>query len=694
MLNGARILACGSRSAVRMSARLLESAGASVDVIDPECVAEEQGLQQFQAYDAVIVSTDTCAATLKRAIGELLASGSIIVCNITATGPQSARQGMRWSDGQIQAITGLMDTTGFADGEPVRIGIPLTEVSAAMYAASSISAALRVRQLRGFAQNVDVTLFGCAVSALTTFLPNAFVGRMAGRVGNRHPSCAPWNAYRTRDGWVLICTSSEDQWHKLKHAARIDGCDDERCSSLAARVKNADYLDRIIEAWTTTLTTDECSTLCEQAGIAAGPIVSIDELAHEANFGLRHPVASQRMQSAGIDSETYRDVSAFRATSLVSSRHPVQTVCRTEERTSATPRERDADHPAPESTGPLAGIKVIEIGQYTTAPLVGKHLAAMGAQVTKVEPPNGETAREWAPGQGGTSYFFALNNTDKHTISADLKQAAGRDYLERLLATADVLVENLRPGALAKLGFDRDALARINPRLIYCSISGFGIESAYPSRPAFDTVIQATGGLMDLNRTGGAPVKMGVSGADILGGQVALFAVVSALADENRKEGVFLEIAMQDVAAWCSLFSAGNPVPDGMAIRCADGYVWLESSGRHDLESLEIFTRRLQWSKATRKRAVSEIEALGIHAVFVTRVDELIDDSDFLSDMLTVGRDPDGAFWPILKVPYRFSRTPAKVRTVPGPPESVAVDDASGMKSIAGLPVSTDGPSS
>jgi hypothetical protein len=151
---------------------------------------------------------------------------------------------------------------------------------------------------------------------------------------------------------------------------------------------------------------------------------------------------------------------------------------------------------------------------------------------------------------------------------------------------------------------------------------------------------------------------------------------------------------MQDVAAWCSLFSAGNPVPDGIAIRCADGYVWLESSARHDLESSGIFTRRLQWSEATRKRAVLEIEALGIHAVSVTRVDELIHDSDFLSDVLTVGRDPGGAFWPILKVPYRFSRSPAKVRAVPGPPEPVAVEDAAGMKSIAGLPVSADGPSS
>jgi crotonobetainyl-CoA:carnitine CoA-transferase CaiB-like acyl-CoA transferase len=199
-----------------------------------------------------------------------------------------------------------------------------------------------------------------------------------------------------------------------------------------------------------------------------------------------------------------------------------------------------------DDAGPLAGVKVIEIGQYTTAPLVGKHLAALGAQVVKIEPPDGEVARAWTPGQGGTSYFFALNNTDKQTLALDLKHEKDRAYLRTLLADADVLVENLRPGALAKLGFDRTALAEINPRLIYCSISGFGMESAYPSRPAFDTVIQAMGGLMDLTRSDGVPVKFGASGADILGGQAALLAIVASLASRAGGAGTFIEISMQD----------------------------------------------------------------------------------------------------------------------------------------------------
>src|SRR5262249_42070945 len=151
-----------------------------------------------------------------------------------------------WSDAQIQAIGGLIDTTGFAGGEPVQIGIPFTEISAAMYAAASIAAALRVKRVSGVVQNIDVTLFGCAASALTTFLPAAFAQRDAGRVGNRHPACAPWNAFKTSDGWILIRTSTEDQWQKIKREAGVAELDESRFATLRDRVMHVDALDALI----------------------------------------------------------------------------------------------------------------------------------------------------------------------------------------------------------------------------------------------------------------------------------------------------------------------------------------------------------------------------------------------------------------------------------------------------------------
>ncbi|MDR5816272.1 CoA transferase [Caballeronia sp. LZ033] len=633
MLDGVRVLACGARDAVRLCAVLLEQAGACVGFDGADATG----------YDVIVVSSDSGETG---GIAGWKAGGTHIVCDITATGPQDSRAGTAWTDAQIQAMSGLMDTTGFTQGAPVRIGIPLTEISAALYAAAAIAAAVRVKRLGGGVQNIDVTLSGCAANALTTFLPAVFARRMAGRVGNRHPASAPWNAYRTRDGWILICTSTDEQWRKLKLAADMPPLDDARFATLAGRVRHVDELDALLESWTMTLGTEECVRVCERIGVAAGPIVGMHELAAEPNFRLRHAAAAHAIDTAGVGAQTYRQVPIFTESPL-SEVHGV-----------ARPDLHASGNPAP-----LAGVKVIEIGQYTTAPLVGKHLAALGAEVVKIEPPDGEAARAWAPGQGGTSYFFALNNTDKQTLALDLKQEADRAHLRELLADADVLVENLRPGALAKLGFTRETLGAINPTLIYCSISGFGMASAYPSRPAFDTVIQAMSGLMDLTRSDGIPVKIGASGADILGGQTALFAILARLAGRARRAsgtGAFIEISMQDVAAWCALFAAGRSPVRGEVLACLDGHVWIERE-TSDAE-------RERCAGLPKARAAQQMAS----AVPVVRVDELLHDGNFLADVLSAARDEHGGFWPVLKPPYRLAKTPACVRGIPGAPRRVS----------------------
>nr|WP_255208916.1 CoA transferase [Paraburkholderia youngii] len=279
-------------------------------------------------------------------------------------------------------------------------------------------------------------------------------------------------------------------------------------------------------------------------------------------------------------------------------------------------------------------------------------------------------------GAGWHKLLFALNNTDKETISLDLKHDADRSYLSELLAGADVLIENLRPGALATLGFGRKALGEINPRLIYCSISGFGIESAYPARPAFDTVIQAMGGLMDLTRSNGEPVKLGASGADILGGQAALFAIVASLASPSRQAEMLVEIAMQDVAAWCALFASGNPELDGIAVPCLDGYVWLESDEHLGTTALLACAKRTRCGALTRTSAVAALANAGARAVPIVRVHELMGDGDFLADVMSVARDANGTFWPVLTVPYRLSSTPARICTVPSAPRSATATTA------------------
>ncbi|GAB3093020.1 hypothetical protein GCM10027287_39810 [Bordetella muralis] len=526
-------------------------------------------------------------------------------------------------------MCGLMDTTGFSQATP--IGIPFAETSAALYAAAAIMATRCTPTQQALTQTIEVSLYSCAVNALSTFLPKAFVGTRASRMGNLHPSASPWNTYRTEDGWVLICTGSDDQWRKLADLINVAPADRAGLDKVVERVAAVQRVDGLVEGWTSHHSTAECVAACDGIGIAAGPILQVSHLADEPNFQLRHAEVAQQITQQGISHDSYRGVRIFQIVGLHSEASPSGMPAPT-----STP---DVGTTANSSmTGPLAGLRVIEIGQYTTAPLAAKHLAALGAEVLKVEPLEGEASRAWTPAIDGTSFFFALNNTDKTPIALNLKDVADRDHFAALVAEADVLIENLRPGALAKLGFGREALSRLNGRLVYCSISGFGIRSAYPARPAFDTVIQAMGGIMDRTRTieNDFPVKTGVSASDILGGQVALFAVILALV-QRQDRGQFVEVAMQDVAAWATLYTAGNPETPGQVHVDADGSTWTTSDPR-----------------------------TGRRSVPVTGVEALLQDPDFQMDVLTMASDPNGTLWPVLKPPYRLSHTPARVSSVPG----------------------------
>jgi crotonobetainyl-CoA:carnitine CoA-transferase CaiB-like acyl-CoA transferase len=179
-------------------------------------------------------------------------------------------------------------------------------------------------------------------------------------------------------------------------------------------------------------------------------------------------------------------------------------------------------------------------------------------------------------------------------------------------------------------------------------------------------VIQAMGGLMARTRSGDVPVKVGASAADVLGGQAALFALVAALVDPSRLAGACVEIAMQDVAVWSSLFAAGNAEAGGEALACRDGHVWISHTGPDHAIADRLKT---ECAASTREQAIEHLAALGRRAVSIVRVEELLADPDFAIDVLTVGRDNNGRFWPLLNVPYRLSKTPAMVRTVPSTQE-------------------------
>jgi crotonobetainyl-CoA:carnitine CoA-transferase CaiB-like acyl-CoA transferase len=181
--------------------------------------------------------------------------------------------------------------------------------------------------------------------------------------------------------------------------------------------------------------------------------------------------------------------------------------------------------------GALAGLRVIDQTQVMAGPFSTMLLADMGAEVIKVEPPDGESTRhmELRIAPGVSAPFLAVNR-NKRGVTIDLKQAQGVTLLKRLVGTADVLVENYRPGVARRHGVDYDTLAAINPRLIYCSISGFGQTGPYAHRGGFDLVAQGMSGIMSATGSdGGAPVKVGVPITDLGAGLFGVFGILCAV---------------------------------------------------------------------------------------------------------------------------------------------------------------------
>ena len=199
---------------------------------------------------------------------------------------------------------------------------------------------------------------------------------------------------------------------------------------------------------------------------------------------------------------------------------------------------------------PLSGILVVSIEQAVAAPMCSCRLADAGARVIKVERPEGDFARRYDDLVHGESAYFVWLNRGKESVVLDLAQAADKALLEAMLAKADVFVQNLKPGAIAKLGFAIARLCRAYPRLIACSISGYGESGPYAQRKAYDLLVQAESGLASVTGGPEAPARVGVSVVDVATGMNAYEAILEALLARARTgEGADISVSMFDAMA-------------------------------------------------------------------------------------------------------------------------------------------------
>jgi crotonobetainyl-CoA:carnitine CoA-transferase CaiB-like acyl-CoA transferase len=223
-------------------------------------------------------------------------------------------------------------------------------------------------------------------------------------------------------------------------------------------------------------------------------------------------------------------------------------------------------------SAPLEGIRVIELARILAGPWAGQTLADLGADVIKVEAPEGDDTRRWGPpfieagGEKTAAYFHAANR-GKRSITCDFRTSEGQEVVRRLVAEADVVIENFKVGGLEKYGLDYASLRRVNPRLIYCSITGFGQTGPYAHRAGYDFIIQGMSGLMSVTGPAdGQPQKVGVAVTDVFTGVYAATAILAALVQRGRTgEGQQIDMALLDVATSIMANQAMNYLASGKA---------------------------------------------------------------------------------------------------------------------------------
>jgi formyl-CoA transferase len=366
-------------------------------------------------------------------------------------------------------------------------------------------------------------------------------------------------------------------------------------------------------------------------------------------------------------------------------------------------------------TGPLTGLKVVEMGQLIAGPFAAKTLADFGADVVKIEPPGtGDALRNWRMLKDGTSVWWQVQSRNKRSVALDLKKPEAQQIVRRLAAEADVLIENFRPGALEGWGLDPQELIQANPRLIVLRVSGYGQTGPYRDRPGFGVVGEAMGGLRHLTaEPGRVPVRVGVSIGDTLAALHGVIGILMALQERQRSgQGQVIDVALYEAVFNCmesllpeySAFGAvrgpaGSALPGiapSNAYLCSDGgYALIAGNGdsiykrlmaaigRDDLGNdpelasnagrvariAEIDAAIGAW---TRERSVTQVlevlDRAGVPAGRIYTVADIAADPHYAArGMLQQIRLDDGDLLTVPGIVPKLSRTPgAHRRNAPG----------------------------
>jgi len=374
--------------------------------------------------------------------------------------------------------------------------------------------------------------------------------------------------------------------------------------------------------------------------------------------------------------------------------------------------------------GALSGLRVLDLSRVLAGPWASQLLADLGADVVKVERPGtGDDTRAWGPPwlddidgkPTGESAYYLSANRNKRSVTIDMAQADGQALIRQLAGKADIVIENFKVGGLARYGLDYASLEAINPRLIYCSITGFGQTGPYAPRAGYDFLIQGMGGLMSLTgrpdgSPGEGPMKVGVALTDVMTGLYSTVAVLAALAHRERSgRGQHIDLALLDVqiaslANQAANYLVGGDVPRRMGnahpnivpyqdFPTADGYMIIAVGNDSQFASLCEAIDRPQWARDARFRTnpqrvkhrdelveslrgitltrttaqwVSMLEARGVPCGPINRMDQVFADPQVQARAMRLEMShPVAGKVPLVANPIRMSETPVQYRHAP-----------------------------
>ncbi len=536
----------------------------------------------------------------------------LIFCNLSAFGQTGPWRDKTAYDLVVQALTGAMAITGEQGRPPVKMGLPLADEMTGLFGAIGILGALEKRDREGVGSAIDIGMYDVGVSLLA-YIANIYfaTGKSSPPLGSAHPTIYPYNAFQVKDGWIVAAPFTQAFWRKFCIVlGRPDLPGEERFKNFQARMQNRAELEAILNGIMLTRTRAEWLAALSAGDVPNGPVNSVGDALDMAQtlergmiVAVEHPVAGAYRTLGTPFRFDYQRTSQFvpgYTAAPVLAQHTRQVlgdllgmapgridelaaakvigVSDVAPQTALNTKRPDArrEFLAPRQgvdSAPLAGLRVLDVTRMFAGPFGGMILADMGADVVKVEDPDGgDPTRFNIPFVGKESSYYMAVNRGKRGITLDLKSAEGKQAFLDLVANTDVLLENFRPGIMDKLGLGYDVLSKLNPGLIYCGISGFGLTGPLRDKISFDLINQAIAGTMAITgEVGRPPVRIGLPVGDLNGGVFGVLSILAALYQRRRTgKGACIDLGLHDLLvsllgymAQAYLITGESPLPVG-----------------------------------------------------------------------------------------------------------------------------------